>query len=522
MRWICRVAVLATFGIAIGCGGGGGDTSTDTDGGEDGGTDTDTDADGGEDGGTNADTDTDTDTGPDLSSDDCPDYDRVVFVNGGLGDYSGHDGSSWESALAEVQAGLDAAASLVAEVDAGTPECAVWVAAGIYLPTAAPDGDPVPIDERTKTFQLRQGVALYGGFDGAEASCSERDIEANETTLSGDLGVVDAVDDNAYHVVTGIDGAVIDGFTITGGNAQGDIPVESGGGMYLYEESSDIIRCAFEGNHAALSGAGVFASDSSPTIAGCSFIDNSADRAGGGVGLGDGAPRVTRCFFEGNTAMYGGGIANSSLAATVTDCVFTNNSVEGWDSWVGLGGGGGVVNDCGAMTLVNCVFAENSAQFGGGGVDNSNSSVTMVNCSFSGNTAEQGGGVLNKYPVETTMTGCVLWGNSATGSGSEISIVWGGGGETATVSVSYSDVQGGCDAIPGAICGDGNIDDDPLFADVEVGDLRLQPESTCIDTGSNAALPSGVTTDLDGNPRITDGDGDSIATVDMGAYEHQL
>jgi hypothetical protein len=63
-----------------------------------------------------------------------------------------------------------------------------------------------------------------------------------------------------------------------------------------------------------------------------------------------------------------------------------------------------------------------------------------------------------------------------------------------------------------------------------VVDLRLSAGSGCIDMGSNAAVPAGVTTDLDGNPRIVDGDnldtdssGDSDdAEVDMGAYEYVM
>jgi hypothetical protein len=58
----------------------------------------------------------------------------------------------------------------------------------------------------------------------------------------------------------------------------------------------------------------------------------------------------------------------------------------------------------------------------------------------------------------------------------------------------------------------GNINLDPDFADAEG---RLAPGSPCIDAGSNGAVPEGVTTDLDGNPRIFND------VVDMGAYESQ-
>ncbi len=62
--------------------------------------------------------------------------------------------------------------------------------------------------------------------------------------------------------------------------------------------------------------------------------------------------------------------------------------------------------------------------------------------------------------------------------------------------------------------------------DAASGNLRLQPGSPAIDAGNNAAVPTGVTTDLDGNPRFVDipavvdtGAGDA-PIVDMGAYEY--
>lgn len=64
--------------------------------------------------------------------------------------------------------------------------------------------------------------------------------------------------------------------------------------------------------------------------------------------------------------------------------------------------------------------------------------------------------------------------------------------------------------------GSNNIDGDPLFINAIANNLRLQACSPCIDTGNNSDIPGGVTTDLDGNPRIAG------ATVDMGAYETQV
>jgi hypothetical protein len=59
------------------------------------------------------------------------------------------------------------------------------------------------------------------------------------------------------------------------------------------------------------------------------------------------------------------------------------------------------------------------------------------------------------------------------------------------------------------------IHSDPLFVNAAGGNYRLQAGSPCIDRGNNSYVPAGVTTDLDGNPRIQNG------TVDLGAYEYQ-
>ena len=58
---------------------------------------------------------------------------------------------------------------------------------------------------------------------------ASRDPNIYQTILSGDIGVVDNNSDNSYHVVTGSDTnstAILDGFTITAGNANGSFPVQ--------------------------------------------------------------------------------------------------------------------------------------------------------------------------------------------------------------------------------------------------------------------------------------------------------
>ena len=100
-----------------------------------------------------------------------------------------------------------------------------------------------------------------------------------------------------------------------------------------------------------------------------------------------------------------------------------------------------------------------------------------------------------------TVTNCILWNDTP-------EEIYNDDDPNSVPTVTYSDMQGGYG-------GTGNIDDDPLFVDAVGGDLRLAGGSPCIDAGDNAAVPPGLTTDLDGHPRISHG------TVDMGAYERQ-
>ncbi len=90
--------------------------------------------------------------------------------------------------------------------------------------------------DRSATFQLKNGVAVYGGFAGTETARNQRNPAANVTILSGDidnndsqtpiitdLTTVTGNTTNSYHVVTGATGATLDGFTITAGNANGAV-----------------------------------------------------------------------------------------------------------------------------------------------------------------------------------------------------------------------------------------------------------------------------------------------------------
>ena len=471
-----------------------------------------------------------------------PDCDQCrVYVNQTTGD-DGNDGWSWDTALATVTAGLELAA------DDG---CAIWVAEGTYFPTSGVD--------RTSTFLLREGVELYGGFTGTETRLEDRDYETHVTTLSGHIGGEWDYSDNSYHVVVGADDAVIDGFVITGGNANGVGAAGSGGGMRNHRVSPTVSNCSFLENSAERYGGGIYSFSSAATLTNCSFERNTANSDGGGI-FNDGDVEltltiggctfsrnnavaeggaihavdvplvVTDSTFEGNSATSGGAIFVSNDHAALTRCSFSRNFAGvaggalysvGSDSTVtnctfvensARNGGGWYDRD--ASIATNCAFVDNAATNDGGGFYNRSASPVMVNCTFEGNTADTRGGGMYNYGGSAQVANSIFWNNSGTGS-VLVGQIYSTG--SASTSVTYTDTQGGVHA------GEGNINEPPAFL---LDSVMLSAGSPCIDVGNNAALPPDsadldgdddvaepVPYDLYGNTRVT------LGTVDMGVHE---
>jgi hypothetical protein len=164
-------------------------------------------------------------------------------VQGGL-----QNGSTWADAFLDLQQALAIS----------TNGDAIWVSIGTYYPTTTTN--------RSIFFILKQGVRIYGGFNGTETNLLQRDIATNETILSGNIG--DSQNsDNTYHVLygTALDSTtLVDGFTVKGGMATGDdLPSSNGwGGGLLLEPSSEVFNtcpiiqnCRFEENYALIGGA---------------------------------------------------------------------------------------------------------------------------------------------------------------------------------------------------------------------------------------------------------------------------
>ena len=132
-----------------------------------------------------------------------------------------HDGKSWATAWLDLAPVLEGA----------TGTCTIYVAQGTYKPTTGTD--------RAQTFQLVNGVAVYGGYPTGGPN-SARAPGKYTTTLSGEIGD-EGNSDNTYYVVSANsivnNTAILDGFTITGGNARWAPRSPTAGGFTMPKET---------------------------------------------------------------------------------------------------------------------------------------------------------------------------------------------------------------------------------------------------------------------------------------------
>lgn len=107
------------------------------------------------------------------------------------------DGTSWATAFATIQEGIDAAAR----------DGEVWVAEGTYGELR---------QNQTGSLVMKSGVDLHGGFAGWESALEQRDAALHVTIIDGSKSHVGS---NAYHVILGADDTTLSGFVIRGAMA---------------------------------------------------------------------------------------------------------------------------------------------------------------------------------------------------------------------------------------------------------------------------------------------------------------
>jgi hypothetical protein len=381
-----------------------------------------------------------------------------IYVNAEA--IGGMHGTSWEDAYPELYNAMwtigIVGSSIINEV---------LVSAGTYRPTDDPE-------DRSASFQLKNGVSIYGGFPGNGINVNERDWMLNETILSGDINDSGDFTGNSYHVVTGNgldETAVLEGFIITGGNADGDGLDGFGGGILTNASSPVLSNLIIHGNRA------------------------TGNQGGGG-------------FFDGG-----------SKGPTLLNVVVKGNISEG-------NGGGMTLSSGSEPTLTNVTITGNRANESGGGVYiTSGPSPLLNNVTVSGNNAgANGGGIyITSTGNNPTFINTILWGNRAGVEADELYVT------SAEITISHCLIEGGIDGSGVEMRstsfnnGGGNINGNPVFvqavapslAPTTIGNYRLEAVSDAIAIGSNDVIKTIY--DLDGNSRIVGG------TIDAGAYEYQ-
>ena len=286
-----------------------------------------------------------------------------------------HDGSSWNNAFVNLQNALAAAKS-------GDQ---IWVAEGTYYPTNGTD--------RSDSFKMVNGVELIGGFSGKETLVTQRNWQKNKTVLSGNIGDKNDQKDNSFHVVTGANNAVLDGFIVEDGYAMGGMnkmppkaaqrpapekgPVNHtspkaitsgpsngvGAGLLNYQAAPIVRNTVFENNY-AMKGGAVY------------NMTNTGDRPS----PNNPSPVFINATFSNNVAMLRGGAVSNDMSTDpiFINCQFTSNSTP--DK------GGAMYNDFGSSPIIlNSQFTQNKAMRAGAfGVDGSSRPV-LVNVTMENN-----------------------------------------------------------------------------------------------------------------------------------------
>ena len=453
------------------------------------------------------------------------------------------NGSNWANAVPELSDALKAA-----YYDNTIQQ--IWTATGTYMPAYFPltlscDG----ANQRDKTFLIVNNVKLVGGFAGGETDTAARDFIANETILSGDIGIAANHTDNSYHVLLASGAAGnggIDGFTITHGQADvstnftlnGNIVYNNyGAGMYVHSASPFLSHCRFMNNYASGNGGAFAAINSNSSFSKNHFSSNSAGNKGGAVSLQQCSSTINNTVFSANSVNgpgpnnLAGGLYAENASLHVFGSSFLSNSVLNGD-------GGAAVIDLSTGSVFNsCIISGNTASNRAGGYYNLSSVSSLHNSLFSGNRAGAGGGagIYNALAASLSITNCTISGNKTTGNGGGIltaspcivgnTIIHNNIASLSTntiYSVFVTPTVNNC-IIQGGYAGIANYDINPLFvlpqstsaAPTTLGDYRLQACSPALNLGDNSLILPGISKDLDSLDRI------KFTTVDIGAYEKQ-
>lgn len=326
--------------------------------------------------------------------------------------------------------------TLNAAILASGPTDLILVGPGRYTWTNQGTGHPqyglVHVPRGYTHFEIRS-------TDGAEATIIDAERQGNALYIMGGVNL-NSRGEQIKDAIT------VDGFTLTGGLANGQVGVPgqayAGGGLVFHLSDATIRNCIITGNEAT---------------------------QGGGVWYGGvGHPTLENCVIENNRSPSGGGILliNSYDRITLRDCVIRDN--------VSTHTGGGLLAENVEFSLENCIVSGNRAFTRGGGVYvlTAWGSCAITGTTIAANHCSVGAGLYLANESVLEMSACIVAGNT---------------GPWITDSMASGLVMGCCDLFDNGsndlrpevfVDVGGNFSQDPLF--VGPGDYDLQEDSPCL------------------------------------------
>jgi len=386
------------------------------------------------------------------------------------------NGSSWTDAIGNLQQAIDMPLGCYDSSE-------VWVAAGNYYPNSV---GLTNVNEAS--FNLRNNIVLYGGFNGSETLINQRDWNVNKSILNGNVGSLTDSTDNSSVVVSVLmqdSIAILDGFTIENGYYNG-FGNSGGSGIYCNKSRFKLKNLTIVNNFCNSNGGGLYAIDSKIDLENSLFTSNKAN-SGGAMSLNNTVMNIKSCKIINNSGNSGsGGISLQTTKGTIYNCLISNN----YSSYTAA-----IASYQSNYAVVNSTLVNNKSGYGNPGAINMNDTLLILNS--------------------------ILWEPGNSSSIKEINCT-----NVNLLTIKNSDIKNGSLINVPAANYLNNIDADPLFKKPNniignsnqalLGNWSLKSCSPCINAGMYDTTYTNSLTDICGNPRIYNN-----GIVDMGAYEYQ-
>jgi predicted outer membrane repeat protein len=330
--------------------------------------------------------------------------------------------------------------------------------------------------------------------------------------------------DNAGRVLTTNGEVILSDVTVQNGQVGGFF-----GGAGIYNGDTLTLQNVRVFSNTAQNGGGIF-SNGILVLHDSQVLSNTASSLGGGI-MSYGSARaitITNSLIAWNSASGdGGGLYVSSTPVTTMSVALTDSTVR--DNHSNAAGGGlALYGDI--VSLGRTLIHNNQAGQYGGGIFSVQTALTLTNVTVSENTAPSRSGIDNSTSSQTTILNSTIAYNQSGGVGNSSAtislrntIIANNQGRNCLGSGTWTSLghnlssDGTCDLTQG----DDLQNTSPSLA--ALGDYgganltyALLPGSPAIDAGDAANCPPD---DQRGRSRPFDGDGDSVAVCDIGAYE---